>query len=128
MWVAYAFGHWGLTLILSPFISYLIEHIWKNNLHQMVGLVEAYPLTFLLSIFFSFPTFIVYVICFYFLCKYNVKWMKAKAVLIIIAVLGVNITFSFLDWIIGPQLIVAYSLTTTIVGLLLNLKPYYIKS
>lgn len=69
----YVIGHWTLTLLLAPFTSQAVQYILGTNPHQVVGLLEVYPITLIFNIVFSLPTFLVYMTCFYFLAKHNIK-------------------------------------------------------
>ena len=60
----YVIGHWILTILLAPVTSQAIQYIWGTDPHQVVGLLEVYPLTLIFSIAFSLPTFLVYLTCF----------------------------------------------------------------
>lgn len=43
----YAIGHRGLTLLTAPFASQLIDCVFSKNPRQVVGLLEAYPISLL---------------------------------------------------------------------------------
>ena len=49
----YVIGHWGLTLLVAPFTSQAIEFFFGTNPHQVVPLLEVYPITLPFSIAFS---------------------------------------------------------------------------
>ena len=118
----YLFGHWALTLLLAPFMSQTIDFIFGKNPHQVVGLLEVYPISFLFSIAFSLPTFLIYLACFYFLSKHDVNFIISKVILILISVLGIFITQRIIEGSMSKEIIVAYSVTSLIVGLVLKLK------
>ena len=117
----YLFGHWALTLLLAPFMSQTIDFIFGKNPHQVVGLLEVYPISFLFSIAFSLPTFLIYLACFYFLSKHDVNFIISKVILILISVLGIFITQRIIEGSMSKEIIVAYSVTSLIVGLVLKL-------
>jgi hypothetical protein len=119
---AFVIGHWVLTLLTAPFTSQAIEYIYGTNPHQVVGLLEVYPITVLFSIAFSLPTLLIYLACFYFLSKGNVDFVVAKLVLIVISVLGILITQTIIKGSMSNDIIIAYSVTSIIVGVLLKLK------
>lgn len=123
----YLFGHWALTLLLAPVTSQVIQYIFRRNFHQVVGLLEVYPFTILFSIAFSLPTYLVYMICFYFLSKHEVSFVISKAVLILVSVLGIYITQTIISGTMSQQIIIAYSVTSIIVGLVLSLKESNVK-
>jgi hypothetical protein len=119
---AYVIGHWVLTLLIAPFTSQAIEYIYGKNPHQVVGLLEVYPITLLFSIAFSIPTFLIYLTCFYFLSKQGVNFAVSKFILIAISVLGIFITQTIIKGTMSKDIIIAYSVTAIIVGLVLRLK------
>ena len=119
---AYVIGHWILTLLLAPFTSQAIQYIWGTNPHQVVGLLEVYPITLLFSIAFSLPTFIVYLTCFYFLSKLDINFIISKVLLIVVSVLGIYITQTIIKGTMSQDIIIAYSVTAIIVGLILRIR------
>ncbi|MBG9378817.1 hypothetical protein I5907_21470 [Panacibacter sp. DH6] len=119
---AYVIGHWVLTLLLAPFTSQAIQYVWGTNPHQVVGLLEVYPITVLFSIAFSLPTFLVYLTCFYFLSKQDINFAISKVILISVAVLGIYITQTMIKGSMSQDIIIAYSVTAIIVGLILRIK------
>ena len=118
----YLIGHWVLTLIIAPFMSQAIDYFYGTNPHQVVGLLEVYPITLLFSIAFSLPTFLIYLTCFYFLSKQDINFIVAKLILIVISVLGIFITQTIIKGSMSNDIIIAYSVTSIIVGLVLKLK------
>ena len=118
----YVIGHWVLTLLIAPFTSQAIEYIYGTSPHQVVGLLEVYPITLLFSIVFSLPTFSIYLACFYFLSKQNVNFAVSKFILIVISVLGIFITQTIIKGSMSHDIIIAYSVTSIILGLVLRLK------
>ena len=124
---AYIIGHWALTLLIAPFTSQAIDYFYGTNPHQVVGLLEVYPITLLFSIAFSLPTFLIYLTCYYFLSKSNVNYRLTKFILIAVSVLGIFITQTIIEGSMSRDIIIAYSVTAFIVGLLLKLKETKIK-
>lgn len=124
---AYVIGHWVLTLLLAPFTSQAIQYIWETNPHQVVGLLEVYPITLLFSIAFSLPTFLVYLTCFYFLSKQDINFAISKVILITVSVLGIYITQRIIKGTMSPDIIIAYSVTAIIVGLIFRIRKTKIK-
>ena len=118
----YLIGHWALTLLVAPFTSQAIEYIYGANPHQVAGLLEVYPITVLFSIAFSLPTFLIYLACFYFLSKQDVNFSVSKFILIVISVLGIFITQTIIKGSMSHDIIIAYSVTSIIAGLVLRLK------
>jgi hypothetical protein len=118
----YVIEHWLLTLLIAPFTSQAIEYFDRANPHQVVGLFEVYPITVLFSIAFSLPTFLIYLSCFYFLSNHNVNFTISKFILITISVLGIFITQTIVKGSMSQDIIVAYSVTSIIAGLILRFK------
>jgi hypothetical protein len=118
----YVIGHWVLTLLLAPFTSQAIQYIWGTNPHQVVGLLEVYPITLFFSIAFSLPTFLVYLTCFYFLSKQDINFAISKAILIAVSVLGIYITQTIIKGTMSQDIIIAYSVTAIVVGLILRIR------
>jgi hypothetical protein len=118
----YVIGHWVLTLLLAPFTSQAIDYFYGTNPHQVVGLLEVYPITLLFSIAFSLPTFLVYLTCFCFLSKQDINFAISKAILIAVSVLGIYITQTIIKGTMSQDIIIAYSVTAIIVGLILRLR------
>ena len=116
-----------MTLLIAPITSQAIGYIFGPNPHEVVGLLEVYPITLLFSIVFSIPTFLIYLTCFYFLSRQNANYFVAKFILITVAVLGIFITQTIIEGSMSQDIIIAYSLTAIIVGLLLRLKEKQIK-
>ena len=125
---AYVIGHWVLTLLIAPFTSQAIQYIWGTNPHQVVGLLEVYPITLLFSIAFSIPTFLIYLTCFYFLSKQDINFAMSKSILITVSILGIFITQTIIKGSMSQDIIIAYSVTAFIVGLVLRLKETKIKA
>ncbi len=119
---SYAFGHWILTLLLAPLTSQAIEYIVGKNPHQVVGLLEVYPISLLFSLIFSLPTLGIYLLCFYFLKRRQVHPIKSKASLIAISVTGLVITISLMKGSMSQDIVIAYSITLLIVGIILKLR------
>jgi len=56
----YPILHWVFTLLIAPLTSLAILYIWVANPHQLVGLVEVYPVTLQFSALFWLPILIIY--------------------------------------------------------------------
>jgi hypothetical protein len=124
----YIIKHWGLTLLLAPFTSQAIDYFYGANPHKIVGLLEVYPITLLFSIAFSLPTFLVYLTCFYFLSKQDINYAISKAVLIAVSVFGIYITQTIIKGSMSKDIILAYSVTAIIVGLILRIRKFKINT
>jgi hypothetical protein len=115
-------AHWVLTLLLAPLTSQVIQYIWGTSPHQVVGLLEVYPITLLFSVAFSLPTFLVYLTSFYFLSKHDINFAILKAILITVSVLGIYITQTIISGTMSQDIIIAYSVTAIVVGLTLRIR------
>jgi hypothetical protein len=118
----FVFKHWFFTLLFAPLTSQVIHSICGKWPHQIVGLLEIYPITLLFSLAFSLPTYLVYLSVFYFLTKQGINLKLLKVVLIIVSVLGIFITQLIIQGSMSEDIIISYSITTVIVGLLLKLR------
>lgn len=92
MSVSFPFCHWIFTLLISPVFSGAFDKLFGKSPDQVIGLVEAYPVTLLFSCLFSFPTLIVYLFVFYFLAQNDVRPPLAKTILIFVTLFGIIIT------------------------------------
>lgn len=119
---AYVIGHWALTLLIAPLTSQTIDYFYGTNPHQVVGLLEVYPITLLFSIAFSLPTFLVYLTCFYFLSKQEINILVSKLILIAVSVLGIFITQTIIKGSMSQDIRIAYSVTAIIVGVILRIR------
>ena len=127
MKMSYLIGHWVLTLLIAPFTSQAIQYIWGTNPHQVVGLLEVYPISLFFSIVFSLPTFLIYLTCFYFLSKHEIKWTLSKLILISVSAIGVFITMTIIKGSMSHDIEIAYSFTALIVGLILKIRTTNVK-
>ncbi len=118
----YVIGHWVLTLLMAPFTSLAIEYFFGTNPHQVVGLLEVYPITLILSIVFSLPAFLICLTFFYFLSKKSVNAALSKFILILVSVLGIFFTQAIIKGSMSRDITFAYSATAIVVGLILRLK------
>jgi hypothetical protein len=75
-----------------------------------------------IRIAFSLPTFLVYLACFYFLSKQDMNYVISKIILIAVAVLGIYITQIIIKGTMSQEIIIAYSVTAIIVGLILRIR------
>jgi hypothetical protein len=118
----YLLWHWALTLLIAPFTSQAIDLCYGRNPNQVVGLLEVYPITLLFSIFFSIPTFLVYLLCFYLLSNRKINFTISRLVLVAVSVIGIITTQTFISGSMSQVIIIAYSLTTILVGLFLKIR------
>ena len=114
--------HWASTLLISPVMSQMLISVFSSSPHQIVSLLEIYPVTLLFSIVFSLPTLIVCLISFYFLKKKEVNPAVSKLILISLSVFGIYITQTLIQGSMSQDIIIAYSLTASLVGIMLKIK------
>lgn len=118
---AYILEHWALTLLIAPFISQGLQYLFQPNPHQVAGLLEVYPITLTFSILFSLPTFLIYILCFFFLSIHMTNIHTSKVILILISIIGIMITMAIMNGSMTLDIIAAYSITSLGVGFLLKL-------
>ncbi len=118
----YLFSHWTSTLLIAPFVVQLLMYLTRSNTHQIVGLVEVYPITLIFSLIFSFPTYLILAFTDYFCFKNGLPKKHVKTVLITIALLGIIITFYCIYRTRDFEMTVGYFLTSLITGIILKLK------
>jgi len=56
---SYVLRHCLSTVLLAPSVAQGLLYLTRENAHQVVGLVEVYPITLLVSVVFSFPTYLI---------------------------------------------------------------------
>ena len=119
----FTWAHWILTLLLAPLTDQVIQFIWGANSNQEVGFLSfGYPLVVIVSFVVSLPTLVVYLVSFFFLSKYKMPLFWAKIILIELSVAGIYITNTVLDGSMSKQIIIAYSVTSIVVGLCLPIR------
>jgi len=89
----YLFKHWFVTLLIALFLSDLLLHINPAN-NKIDGLVNGYFVVVYMSFIFPLPTYIIYTAVFNYLKKKRFSIIFSKRILIVIAVVGVFITFT----------------------------------
>ena len=109
-------------MLIAPFIVQLLMYLTRNNAHQIVGLVEVYPITLIFSLVFSFPTYLILAITDYLCLKKEFAEKRIKVILIVIALVGIVITFYSLYRIRDLEMMVGYFLTSLITGIIFKLK------
>lgn len=116
----YLFKHWFGTLLIAPIIAQVIELIITKN-NQIFSFSESYLLFLIFGLFFSIPTYLLYIFLYYFLIQKNINTVCSKIILISFAVSGIIITF----WIIGGTFsfkgALSYSLSSIVTGLIFKI-------
>lgn len=120
----YGFKHWAFTIILAPILYTIAYKCGSKNPNEVVGLTEVLPFTLVVSILFSIPTFIIYLITFYFLNRYKseIKTYWIKTILILLTITGICITLYAIGGKDSYRFMILYSTAAAIAGLLLKLK------
>lgn len=118
---SYLFKHWIFNLLIGPVISQIIAFIPILGFNLSFGLLEFYPIVFIISLIFSAPTYIVYAFVYYYLSNKDLSHFFPKAILILITVVGVFITTAFIDGTLSHFIAISYSISSIISGLLFNL-------
>ena len=119
---SYLLRHCLSTLLLAPSVVQGLLYLTRENAHQVVGLVEVYPITLLVSIVFSFPTYLVYGVADYYLKKQGIPNKTIKKILIGIALIGIILTFSLLFRMRQIEIMIGYALTSLFFGVIYRLK------
>ncbi|MGS4347441.1 hypothetical protein ACKUSY_18000 [Myroides odoratus] len=119
---SYLLRHCLSTLLLAPSVVQGLLYLTRENAHQVVGLVEVYPITLLVSIVFSFPTYLVYGVADYYLKKQGIPNKTIKRILIGIALIGIILTFSLLFRMRQIEIMIGYALTSLFFGVIYRLK------
>ena len=117
---SYFFKHSTFTLLLAPIISQLFHYLYPNP-HQIIGLLEVYPLTLFISLIFSSPTYIFYVFLYGILFQKQVSILYAKGILISTSIIGIFITMYIVmgnNWL---YFAIAYSISSLLTGMIFNL-------
>lgn len=117
---SYLFKHWFGTLIISPFI-YELFNLMKVNSNRVIGLVEIYPITFIFSLIFSIPTYIIYGFIYYFLARKEISIIKSKIILLQFTVLSILITFHVVFNARELTISISYAVTSIILGIYFKL-------
>jgi len=84
---------WLSILFIAPFLADLTLILSRENSSKIGGLVEIFPLTFLLSLICSTPTFVILIITDYIMKHRNKDIRDIKFVLISFLTLGTITTF-----------------------------------
>ncbi|WP_298394233.1 hypothetical protein [Flavobacterium sp.] len=116
----YLFKHWFGTLVFAPFIFDLFC-LFDENLANIAGLIEVYPITLIFGLLFSLPTYILYGIIYYYLANKEVSILYSKITLIVFTTLSILITFNIVFHAREPIGGYVYAITSIILGILLKL-------
>jgi hypothetical protein len=117
---SYLFKHWFGTLIISPFV-YELFNLMKVNSNRVIGLVEIYPITFIFSLIFSIPTYIIYGFIYYFLARKEISIVKSKIILLQFTILSILITFHVVFNARELTISISYAVTSIILGIYFKL-------
>ena len=114
------FKHCLSTLLLAPFISQLFFYLYPNS-HQIMGLLEVYPITLIVSLIFSSPTYIITALIFRIISKKEISILYAKGILILTSVLGIFVTMYIVIGNMWLDFAISYSTASLVTGILLRL-------
>lgn len=117
---SYLFKHWFGTLLLAPFV-YELFNLMKVNSNRVIGLVEIYPITFIFSLIFSIPTYIIYGFIYYFLARKEISIVKSKIILLQFTILSILITFHVVFNARELTISISYAVTSIILGIYFKL-------
>lgn len=117
---SYLFKHWFGTLLFAPFVFELFCIISERS-NSVVGLIEVYPITFIFSLIFSAPTYILYGIIYFYLSKKEIAIKYSKTILILFTSLSILITFHIVFNARELYISFAYTITSIILGIIFKL-------
>lgn len=109
------FKHCLSTLLLAPFISQLFFYLYPNS-HQIMGLLEVYPITLIISLIFSSPTYIISALIFRIISKKEISILYAKGILVLTSILGIFITMYIALGNMWLDFAISYSVSSIITG------------
>ncbi|WP_431243127.1 hypothetical protein ACQ9BO_26675 [Flavobacterium sp. P21] len=118
----YFFKHWIFTLIIGPIIAQIISLLALLLNYQSVGLLEMFPIIFVVSIIFSIPTYIAYAFVYHHFSSKNTSSLTLKIILISLTIIGIFITTAFIEGNISYFIALSYSISSIISGLVFDLK------
>jgi hypothetical protein len=118
---SYLFKHWIFSLLLGPVISQIIAFIPFSYPNQAIGLLDMYPVVFIVSLVFSIPTYIAYAFVYNYFSNKDFPLLYSKTTLISISIIGVFITTAFIGGFLSYFIAVSYSISSITAGLLFNL-------
>jgi hypothetical protein len=118
----YLIYHGFSTLMIAPFVVQLFMYLTLNNAHQIVGLVEVYPITLIFSLIFSFPTYLILLITDFLCLKKEFTDKQIKIILIVVTLIGIVITFYIIFKMRDLEVMFGYFLTSLATGLMIKLK------
>jgi len=118
---SYLFKHWIFSLLLGPVISQIIAFIPVFYPSQAIGLLEIFPVVFIVSLVFSIPTYIIYALVFDYISTKDLPILLSKTILNSIPIIGVFITTAFIGGTLWYFIAVSYSISSIIIGVIFNL-------
>ncbi|MFB9077472.1 hypothetical protein ACFFLS_18400 [Flavobacterium procerum] len=114
------FKHCLFTLLLAPFISQLYFYFFPNP-REIVSLLGVYPITLIVSLIFSAPTYILSALVFPVISRKEFSTLHIKGILVLISILGILVTMYIF---IGKKwfdFAISYSLSSIITAVFLKL-------
>lgn len=118
----YPFAHWLLTVLLSPLISTTLYCIVYQSPLNIAHFFEVYTAIISFIFIFSIPTFLCYLVLFFLLKKYPLPIPFAKLCLNATAIIGILITWFYVDLFSGYHQLAGTIISAILIGFLLKLK------
>ena len=118
----YLLRYWASTLLIAPVVAQSFIQLTSTHTHQVVGLIEVYPITFIVSLILSFPTYLIAAIVDWMLIKKRIELKLHKYILVAIAVGGVFSTFDLFFKNNDLAITMGYALSSLFFGLMYKLK------
>lgn len=122
MRILYPFAHWLLTVLLSPLISTTLYCIVYQSPFKLAHFLEVYPAIISFIFIFSIPTFLCYLVLFFLLKKYPLPILVAKLCLNATAIIGILITWFYVDLFSGYHQLAGIIISAILIGFLLKLE------
>jgi len=116
----YALKHWTFTLLIAPVFVLLYFHLTQGYGPLDSSAIGFYLMILLFSVILSLPTMVCYCGIYYFLNRRKLGPQTVRPILVIVAMLGISITFLLLGGALTTVMIGSYSLAAVIAGFLLT--------
>ncbi|ANE52299.1 hypothetical protein SY85_19225 [Flavisolibacter tropicus] len=112
---------WVLTIVLGPILLCIGGAVYDIGLLDNTKNLEVILLFIPFGLFFSLPTFLVVCLA-YFLTQEKLPATFVRLLLIILAIIGVCVTFWLIEGSLAIPLSITYSLTVVISSLFLKVR------
>jgi len=121
MKIEYTIKLWLITILLAPFIAGAYE-VMNNSPGQVVGILEFFPITLILSIVFSIPTLIIVLLISKLILDLKFAGYLKKIIILLVVNFGIIITLYLIGGSLIDTLIVSYCLSAIMATLILMIQ------